>query len=255
MKKIFLSFLLLQSFQCSAAGIAVLEYHQITDSKTPGDTVISPAKFEKEMQYLNDTGYKTLSVDELVSIMKKKTPMPAKAVVITFDDGWTSVLNAVPVLNRFNMKASFWIVSGLHGGDYLTWNQVAELSHNPNFEIEAHSATHPWNPKDNLVTWTQGQNNRGMLDVAYELADPKIAIEFLLGTKVKYIAWPSGYYNQILLDSAKQAGYEGTMTIDEGPNNPGDDPFKIKRLFVDGNCNVGQFAHLLKIYASSQCLK
>jgi peptidoglycan/xylan/chitin deacetylase (PgdA/CDA1 family) len=58
--------------------------------------------------------------------------MPRSAVVLTFDDGWKNVLNAVPVLERYRMKASFWIIAepGI-GDDYMVWSDIEALARPP----------------------------------------------------------------------------------------------------------------------------
>lgn len=238
------------SFQCRAAGIPVLMYHQITNDSPAGATVISPALFKEEMQFLHDGGYTTLSVDELVDIMNSKKLAPNKAIVITFDDGFTSVLNAVPVLNSYEMKATFNIITGTLGGQYgssyLTLNQLKSLVVNPRFVVESHTVTHPDDPTNNLVAWIEGKTqNRNELDVKNEIINSKLTLS-LLGKAVDSIAWPSGYYNQQILDFAKYAGYKSAMMAwGDGGNSPGDDPFQIKRVLVSGKCNITQFEQMV----------
>lgn len=95
--------------------------HEIaTDGNPPGETVIALGRFEAQMRWLAEHTYRTLSMAELVAIVAGRAPMPARAVVLTFDDGWKNVLNAVPVLERHRMKASFWIIAGKGiGDDYM----------------------------------------------------------------------------------------------------------------------------------------
>jgi peptidoglycan/xylan/chitin deacetylase (PgdA/CDA1 family) len=230
-------------------------YHQVTNDKPIGDTVITPARFAEDMKYLHDAGYSTISVTELGDIMTNRAPAPTKAVVITFDDGWSSVLNAVPILNTYDMKATFNIISGVVGGQYLTAEQVKALSLNPNFEIESHSVVHPWNPSSNLATWVNGMPaGKSKDDAINEVVNSKLMLEHLTGKPVKYIAWPSGYYNLALIEITKAFGYAGTMTIEQGLNSPGDDPYRIKRTFVDGLCSVTQFKQIVVSGISDQCL-
>jgi len=255
MKKIIFILSFFFSLYCEASGIPVLEYHQVDNSKELGETVISIAKFKEQMQYLNDQGYKTISIKELVDVMNNKTKMIEKTIVITFDDGWTSILNATPILNSFDMKASFLIIGSMQGNQYLTWKQLKDLVSNSNYEVQSHTQTHPWSNIDNLVTWSEGKNDRDENDIMSELIDSKLILERNLGKSVNFLAWPSGYYNQKLIQNAKLAGYEGTLTIEMGTNNPGDDPYKIKRLFIDGNCNIEHFIKILEHNISSLCSK
>jgi len=241
-------------------GIPVIGYHRLVNDDTPRDQMVtSVSRFIEEMNYLHDNGYQTLSMDELVDIMNYQKPMPEKAVVINFDDGFDSALLAVPALETLKMKASFWIITGYAGVSpswqkYMTWEQVADLSKNPNFEIQSHTVTHPYLDDSNLITWMAGTTkDRGVIDVVSEITDSKMSLERNIGKPVNYLAWPAGYYNAELIRMAKKAGYKGTTTTDEGVNKPGDNPFAIKRLFVDGSCNLEQFARMMKTKTTTIC--
>jgi len=239
-----------------AAGVPVLIYHEIaTDGRAPGETVIALERFEQQMRYLATEGYRTLSLDELVAVMRGARAAPRKAVVLTFDDGWKSALNAVPILERYRMKASFWIITGAGIGiDYLEWSDIERLARNPLFQIESHTVTHPWNPKDNLVTWLAGSVPGKDSDaVRAELVDSKAALERRLGRRVDYLAWPVGWYTEEMVRMAKEAGYRAVLTAEDGSNAPGDDVFQIKRVFVDGACDMASFRRLLKDPAYRPC--
>ena len=56
-----------------------------------------------------------------------------------------------------------------------------------------------------------------------------------------------------LISLAREAGYQTTLTTDPGANRRGDDPFRIKRMFVDGSCTTAQFAELLQIQRYPAC--
>ena len=231
----------------SAASVAntvpVLMYHRISTDQTVGNSdPISLKQFTEQMQYLADNRYHTLKVSELVDFLQGRD-VPAGSIVLTFDDGWKSVLQAVPVLNRHGFKASFFIITacgdGLFGGkgDYLNWEEIGQLAKNPKFEIGSHTVTHPWAPNDNLITWVDGLNpGKGVLQVRRELRNSKIALETHLARPIEYLAWPKGWYNQKLVKLATEAGYKALLTTDDDRANlQGDDARFIKRFFVEGD--------------------
>ena len=225
-------------------SVTVLIYHEIvTDAREPGETVIPLRKFKTQMQWLAEHGYQTLSMEELVGFLRGKRSVPEHSVVLTFDDGWKSVLRAVPILNRYGFKASFWIITGKGiGGSYMDWSDIEKLAKNPRFEIESHTVTHPWDPKDNLVTWLQGEvPGYGPADAWMELLESKQELEEHLGKRVRYLAWPCGWYTDELSRLAQEAGYEALLTAEAGPNSQGGDPLRIKRVFVDGACDLTTF--------------
>jgi peptidoglycan/xylan/chitin deacetylase (PgdA/CDA1 family) len=239
------------------AGIPVLIYHEVvTDrARTPGETVIALERFEEQMRLLADDGWRTLSIDELVAVMRNERRAPAKAVVLTFDDGWKNVLNAVPVLERHHMQASFWIITGAGiGNDYLDWSDIEALAKNPRFRIGSHTVSHPWDAKDNLVTWmTAPRPGKDRASVRAELADSKATLEAHIGRRVDYLAWPVGWYTDEMVQLAQEVGYRALLTAEDGGNAAGGDVLRIRRVFVDGACGIASFRRLLVEPAYRPC--
>src|SRR4051812_4715362 len=166
--------------QATGPGVAVLIYHDVvTDNRPEGDTAITLAHFSEQMELLADEGFVTVSVGDLVRFMKGEIALPPNAVVLTFEDGWKSALDATPVLDRFRFKASFYVITGNGiGGDYLGWSDIEKLAANPRFEIYSHTVSHPWDPRNNLVTWVQGSGKEeGKRDALHELTESKRVLE------------------------------------------------------------------------------
>ena len=234
----------LQGAARADAGVPVLIYHQIVTDGTPaGETVIALDRFREQMDHLAAQGYKTLSIDELRDYLEGKRRIPPKSVVLTFDDGWKNVLNAVPVLESHGFKASFWIITrkGI-GWSNLEWSDIQALDAHPLFEVGSHTASHPWDPQDNLVTWVDGRNpGKGAREAIAELQMSRADLEQKLGRSVDVLAWPCGWYNDELLRMAQHAGYRATFTVEEGLNRPGTDPMRIKRVFIDCACSLKEF--------------
>jgi peptidoglycan/xylan/chitin deacetylase (PgdA/CDA1 family) len=214
----------------------------------------TPAQFRAELDRLAAEDYVPVTAKE-VATRAIDIPAGKHPVVLTFDDGWKNVLNAVPILDRYRMKASFWIITGAGiGHDYLEWGDVEQLARNPLFQVESHTVSHPWNDQDNLVTWLAGSvAGKDAAAVRAELVDSKATLEARLGRRVDYLAWPVGWYTEELVRMAKEAGYRALLTAEDGANAPGDDVFHIKRVFVDGACDLASFRRLLKEPAYRPC--
>ncbi|MBV9890499.1 MAG: polysaccharide deacetylase family protein, partial [Rhizobacter sp.] len=183
-------------------GVTVLVYHEVvTDNRVEGTTAITAQHFAEQMELLADEGFVTVSVADLVRHMKGEAALPAKAVVLTFEDGWRSALNAMPALDKYKQKASFWIITGNGiGGLYLDWSEIERLAADPRYEVYSHTVSHPWDPNNNLVTWVQGANKEeGKRDALNELAESRRVLEQRLGKPVPYLAWPSGWYDDTLI--------------------------------------------------------
>ena len=77
--------------------VPILMYHHllpeadiIANKFTTNGAIISTKAFQEQMQYLKDNGYQTLFWKEACAYLEQGRPLPAKSVVITFDDGYLS---------------------------------------------------------------------------------------------------------------------------------------------------------------------
>jgi len=226
-------------------GVPVLIYHKIvTDDQPPGETVIHLDRFRQQMAWLKSHRYRTLMLSELPAVLAGTHPVPERAVVLTFDDGWKSALHAVPILEAYGFAASFWIIAGERGiGEpYLEWTDIVQLDRHPLFEVASHTLSHPWDPASNLVTWVDGHTpGKSIADARWELVESRRILEQHLGHPVTALAWPCGWYNDMLMTLAQEAGYTMLMTADDGLNTPGTDPWHVHRTFVDGACDLTVF--------------
>jgi len=121
-------------------AVPVLAYHDVLENPE-ADTDISIDKFEKQIKYLHDHNYKSLSLDEFYD-WKNGKDIKGKKVLITFDDGKESYYTVIaPILKKYNMKAVIFLIGErLNTPGYLSDEQVKKLNEEyPNLEIESHS--------------------------------------------------------------------------------------------------------------------
>jgi peptidoglycan/xylan/chitin deacetylase (PgdA/CDA1 family) len=217
------------------------------DGPPDGEIALSLERFEAQMRHLREAGYRALAMDEVMAFLRG-CPFPEKVVAIHFDDGWKSSRHAVPVLERYGMRASFWIIAGTGIGDpHMDWEEIETLARRPEMEVYAHSMSHPWRDGETLRDWVEGRTpGKGMDDARRELRDARRVLEQRLGRPVPYFAWPRGVYSDTLVRLASDAGYVGLLTIDEGLNRPGGDPLRIRRTMVDGRCGNDVFGQILE---------
>lgn len=95
----------------AALGVPVFTYHSVGSPAIPDS--VTPAEFERDMQYLAQSGYHTLAVDELYNHLVHGEPVAERSVLLTFDDGratlWTV---AYPILKRYGHQAVCFLVPG-----------------------------------------------------------------------------------------------------------------------------------------------
>lgn len=195
-------------FFSSSSGIPVLNYHQV-NNEAHNALTLSAEEFEAQMAYLNRSGYTAISPDQLVDYLQFGKPLPAKPILITFDDGYEDNYRvAYPILQKYHFTATIFLITDFvgHNGRYLTWKQVKEMRDN-GFSFESHTLSHL------LLSKASDEEIRS------QLVKSKEALEWRLGKKVEYLAYPGGFYDQRVIELAKQAGYRAAFTIDLGRNN------------------------------------
>lgn len=243
----------------AAPTLAILVYHQIRDGISgPPDSleVISLERFERQMRYLKENGYVTLSAREVVNFVERGHAAGDRMVAIHFDDGWKSARLALPVLDRYQLKASFWIIAGKGIGEpHMDWSDIHAIARNPRYDIQSHTMTHPWKDGDTLIDWSNGAvPGKGMADVQWELTESRRALAKQLGRRIDYLAWPRGLYNASLIRAAKSAGYAALFTVDDGVNRFGDSALRLRRTMIHGACGERDFEDILRsgIYRACQ---
>ncbi len=189
----------------------VLSYHLIDRRFDFGITWVTPRQFERQMAWLAEAGYRTLS---LSACLQPEFQLPPKAVVITFDDGYRALMKHVlPVLQRFGFVATVFPVAGFVGEqnrwDYnlfwrrmwhLDWNELRELLA-AGWEVGSHSMRHAYLP---------ALSREELLD---DLARSREVFEQGLQIPIRHLSLPFGRGNVRVLECALQAGYESVATL------------------------------------------
>ncbi len=219
--------------------IPVLCYHQIrnwqtTDSKFARTYIMPPEKFAVQMKMLADSGYNTITPDELLNYLDKKISLPSKPVLLTFDDGTASqIINAVPVLKLYHFRAVFFIMTvSLNHSIYMSTQQVKQLS-NEEFIIGAHTWDH-----HNV---TRYKND----DWIIQFQKPKQQLEKIISKPVEYFAYPNGIWNEAAIEQLKNYGYKTAFQLAEkqSATNPN---YTIRRIIVDGRWNAQELIYAMK---------
>lgn len=192
--------------------VPILVYHNVAPLH-PGETReqrefdIEPAMFEAEMRTIRDEGYTVISLRALVDALTGGSPVPARSVVITFDDGWqTQFAHAFPVLVRMGYTATFFVFTAPIGrrSEFMTWKELQEMQA-AGMTIGSHSRTHPYLNK------TPALKN--------ELSGSRKDIERQIGTTPAFFAYPFGEKADSLKVAVRDAGYRAARGFGGGAWN------------------------------------
>lgn len=92
------------------SSLPVLMYHYI--SNYPGSISISPELFEIHCREMARAGWRGVSLDQAEEYFINGRPLPAKSILITFDDGYLdNYLYAWPILKRYEHKGVIFAVT------------------------------------------------------------------------------------------------------------------------------------------------
>lgn len=201
---------------------------------------VTPKRFREQMNFLADDGYRVVDLMEAARLLDSE-PIPAKVVVLTFDDGYLDVAqNALPVLDQHDFLATVFVVTGALDGTtrfdwyerppaLLSWADVVRLDGASPLRFEAHSVTHP-----NLLTLTSP-------DARHEIAGSKHILEQRLGRSAEAFSYPAGLFGPRDRSLVEEAGYSLAVSCEPGFNGAAADRFALHRNQVDARDSLLDF--------------
>jgi len=218
--------------------VPVLSYHRFSRDKADPMTV-KASVFEEQMRYLKENGYRVITMDLFFDFLNSKRPIPKKSAVITIDDNHYSIYEiAFPILMKYGYPATLFIYTDqIHSiGRGLTWNHLSEMARN-GIDIQCHTKSHR-----NLSKRMSEESFRDYFEVTKkELAESAALIKKRLHHEVKYLAYPFGDTNSLVIALLEKLGYQGALTVERGGNPFFVHPFRINRSMIYGNFSLQDF--------------
>ena len=215
--------------------VPILCYHQIrdwkpTDSKGSKDYIMPPADLKAELKMLADSGYHTILPDQLYAYLTKGDPLPAKPIMLTFDDTDEDQYTvAWPEMKKYGFKGVFFImtVSLNRLPHYMTKEQVKELSDAGNV-----IGSHTWDHHN--VRKYQGN------DWVIQIDKPTKELEAITGKQIRYFAFPFGLWNRQALPELRKRGFIAAFQLAD-KMDPTDPLMTIRRIIVGGGWSLKTF--------------
>ena len=212
--------------------LPVVMYHQITDGFSgSGDYVLSAAQLEKDLIWLRDAGYESVSVKQLLDWFSGVGTLPEKPCMITFDDGYeTTGVIAAPLLEKYGFTGLVAVIGSVaqqysdlpdHNLRYshLSWEAVEELARGDVLEVQYHSwDMHALSPR-------KGCNKRRGEDEAAYRAVLQADVERFRSESEKHgvrlvpsLAYPFGAYCALTGEVMAEMGFRIAFTCTERVN-------------------------------------
>jgi len=220
--------------------LRVLMYHKVNDL-WPNPTTVPTSVFDAQMTLLGELGYVPVSLDAVLEHYLHRAPLPPKAVLLTFDDGYRDNLeNAVPILRRHRFPAVLFVPIGflddarplpheeslrLLGirNETVDWDELSELEAG-GVRIESHGIGH------------RTLSELEPAEATREIALSKLRLEERLGREVEAFAFVKGSladYRPEHASLVQQAGYKVAFTSVSGANASSSDRFRLRRYNVE----------------------
>jgi peptidoglycan/xylan/chitin deacetylase (PgdA/CDA1 family) len=205
--------------------VPILEYHVLgaapADAPYPELYVTRP-DFHQQMEWLEEHDYEAVTLEMVERAWYDGGTLPAKPVVISFDDGYRPQFTyALPELRRhgwpgvLNLKAE--------GSDLYTSNVEAMID--AGWELAAHTINH------------QDLTTLGAAELEEEVAGSRAILRREYGVPVADFCYPAGQFDETVIAAVKAAGYTAATTEIPGEASR-DAPYELARFEILGSSGV-----------------
>lgn len=222
-------------------GIPVLTYHHVGDGKEW--YYVGAGEFETHLKYLKENGFSVLNLAEASEVLAGKRAMPQRPVVVTFDDGYEDNFSAaLPLLEKYGMRATFFITTGKMGQpEYLTWSQARAMQKR-GMEIGSHTVNH----------YTLNEIN--LKEFERELLSSRLMLQSNIPMPAVFFANPFGETAPAVVELLRKTGYQAACASVVGINRPGENPYRLKRMSVPrSSIGIWEFRlRLWRLYAGAR---
>lgn len=220
--------------------ITVLGYHDFTEGDSVSNMQMNIKKFDKQMKYLKDHNYNTITLKQMDCFINKTCKIPRKSVLITMDDGYKSNYDlAFKVLKKYNFNAVVFYMGVNYNGEnenYMDLNMIKEAKRKyPNIEFASHTYDlHHEN--DYLLSYEEIDNDFKRMNSVFN---------------TKYFAYPYGHVSKNIEDSLGNNNYKLAFTFGPGRDHRkvrhDDDKYHLPRLFISNDMPFWKFVLRLVI--------
>lgn len=214
--------------------LPIIMYHHVEIVKNSHDfnrkkLGITPENLEKQLKLFTDNGYVSYFVKDIPKMLSGEIVPAPKKIVLTFDDGYKDFYSqALPLLKKYNVKATAYITYNLIGkSDYLTVSDLQEIIKTNLVEIGSHALDHK------SLEYLKEE------EIKKQISESKNNLEKKFGVPIETFAYPYGYYSQKVMQGVRDSKYKAAVAIDKESVLTKENLFNLPRIragiFIESN--------------------
>lgn len=226
-----------------SADVPILMYHYISAAPSPTDKLrvglsVAPDVFEAQMKLLAESGFSSVTLFDLYDHLATGKPLPDKPVILSFDDGYRdNYENAFPILQKYGLRGTFFVLTApADAADpaYLTWPMIKTMS-DAGMDIQLHAKDHV----------DLRQRNYDYL--VWEIIGGRESIEGHTGKPVVFMSYPSGKYDDAVLQFLQKHNFWAAVTTQPGSRHTLTNALIWPRVRISGQTSLTGFAKAMGI--------
>lgn len=240
--------------------LPILMYHGILKNpKKQKRFIVTESTFESDLKYLNDNGYNTIFMNDLVDYVYNDKKLPNKPIIITFDDGYyNNYLYAFPLLKKYKCKMvlspiGICVDQYSENGDknpnyaHVSWDDINEMIKSGYVEIQNHT----YNMHKNSCGRNGCKKKRGETPAVYRgvlIEDVMKAQDEIIentGTTPTTFTYPFGAVSNASVQILKEMGFRATLGCENKMNkiykNNKDCLYGLRRYIRPGGISTKEY--------------
>ncbi len=231
-------------------NVIVLAYHKVVPKEIKekyykdDPWIDTTERFEKQMKFLYDHNYESLSMDEYEKWRNKKRDISLKTVMITIDDGdIETYYEIMPILKKYNLKGTYFAIGESikdssekydpSRKQFLNKELIEKIKQEyPNLEIQSHS---------------YGMHNRNNnVPYVFDMSKEEIEKDFdnmkEIDDEIDVYCYPYGLHTDTILEVLEEKKYRMAFKLDKsGISKISDNKYLIPRVGVNYDTSFANF--------------
>lgn len=238
-------------------SVPILTYHNFMSDEekrkyaASDKYVVSTTQFEKQLKYLKENGYNTISLEDFYKWYKGDITLTEKDIVIVIDDGnISSYIYAIPLLEKYNFQATIFVITGRIQDYEQTWDPTKNRFLDKNMINDIKN----YHRSINLQSHTHNLHQQidGKIAISVNTKQ-EIEEDFILSKNIldaEYLAFPYGGNTEFTEELLKKNGYKmafGFGISGYGRATKSDNQYYIKRVNINAETTQKEFIEWLEV--------